>query len=139
MRVDLMPALIRPEQPATAERRDREFTGIALKLAQASGEDADIGGPGSQCTGLMAAHLNEVEPPGDLREPGVDDQLSGRTKGAISLAGQVCQVRKQAGRIRIISRQRPHDHGFRGLEGDDRRGELIVNRTRQLVLTQPLS
>ena len=55
--------------------------------------------------GLLAAHLDVLEPPGDLGEGRVDDQLPRRAEGAIGPAGQVGQVREQA-RVRWRRRAR---------------------------------
>ena len=125
-RVDLPPGVVRPEQSVAAESRDREFAGIALELTQALSQDADITGAGPQRSGIVAAHLDVLEPPGDLCEARVDDQLPGRAEGSISLACQVCEVRQQAGRVGIIRGQRADDHGIGGPQRDDRGGDGLA-------------
>ena len=80
-----------------AEVSDRELAAIALELAEPLRQDADVDGTRRQPPGLVVAHLDELEPPCDLGEAGVNHQLPRRTQGPIRPAGQVGEVGDHSG------------------------------------------
>ena len=66
------------------------------------------------------SHLDEMEAAGDLRERGMNYQLSGWTEGAVGLRGQVGQVRQQSRRVRVFRCEWSGDHGISFPQRDHR-------------------
>jgi hypothetical protein len=71
-------------------------------LAKPLREGSEVACAGATRAGLVVARLDVLEPPGDLRESTVKQELAGRAESAIGASGQFRQVRKQSRRVGVI-------------------------------------
>ena len=136
-RFDLPPGTVRPEQPwrrnAVIANSPESPWRRRSRCARMPRSTAPHRAPG-----FLVAHLDVMEPPGDLRESRMDDQLPRRAQGTIGPAGQVRQVRQQPRSVGIVGRERADDHGVGGPQRDDRLNDgLAVVVGLMSLLHQP--